>query len=80
VLAEEVVTSYGGDLEIFIEKQIFSNAVIRLTGSNLLDSSKDEVFDKFDSVGDQIARDYDEYELESESAGPVYQLVMRIAF
>lgn len=80
VLAEEVVTSYGGDLEIFIEKQIFSNAVIRLTGSNLLDSSKDEVFDKFDSVGDQIARDYDEYELETESAGPVYQLVMRIAF
>lgn len=80
VLAEEVVTSYGGDLEIFFEKQIFSNAVIRLTGSNLLDSSKDEIFDKFDSVGDQIARDYDEYELETESAGPVYQLVMRIAF
>lgn len=80
VLAEEVVTSYGGDLEIFIEKQIFSNAVIRLTGSNLLDSSKDEIFDKFDSVGDQISRNYDEYELETESAGPVYQLVMRIAF
>ena len=80
VLAEEVVTSYGGDLEIFIEKQIFSNAVIRLTGSNLLDSSKDEVFDKFDSVLDQENRVYDEYELETESAGPVYQLVMRIAF
>lgn len=80
VLAEEVVTSYGGDLEIFIEKQIFSNTVIRLTGSNLLDSSKDEVFDKFDSVDDQIARVYDEYELETESAGPVYQLVMRVAF
>ena len=29
---------------------------------------------------DQIARDYDEYELETESAGPVYQLVMRVAF
>lgn len=80
VLAEEVVTRYGGDLEIFIEKRLFSNTVIRLTGSNLLDSSKDEVFDKFESVADQIARDYDEYELETETAGPVYQLVMRVAF
>ncbi|CAN5475466.1 hypothetical protein BH10PSE1_BH10PSE1_30610 [soil metagenome] len=80
VLAEEVVTSYGGDLEVFIEKKIFANTVLRLTGSNLLDSSKDEAFDKFASVGDQLTRSYDEYELETESAGPVYQLVMRIAF
>ncbi|MGZ9099217.1 MAG: TonB-dependent receptor plug domain-containing protein [Brevundimonas sp.] len=80
VYAEEVMTSYGADLEVFIEKQIFSNTVIRLTGSNLLDSSKDEVFDKFGDQADQIARDYDEYELETESAGPVYQLVMRVAF
>lgn len=80
VLAEEVVTSYGGDLEIFVEKQLTSTAVIRLTGSNLLDSSKDEVFDKFGSIADQISRDYDEYELETESAGPVYQLVLRVAF
>jgi outer membrane receptor protein involved in Fe transport len=80
VYAEEIATSYGADLEIFIEKQIFSNTVIRLTGSNLLDSSKDEVFDKFNDQADQIARSYDEYELETESAGPVYQLVMRVAF
>jgi len=59
---------------------LFDNVVIRLTGSNLLDSSKDEIFDKFDSVGDQLARSYDEYEVESESAGPVFQLVMRAAF
>ncbi len=80
VLAEEVSTSYGGDLEVFVEKQLASNVVIRLTGSNLLDSSKDEVFDKFDSIADQVSRSYDEYELETESAGPVYQLVMRVAF
>lgn len=80
VLAEEVKTSYGGDLEVFVEKQVASNVVVRFTGSNLLDSSKDEVFDKFDSLADQIARDYDEYELETESAGPFYQLVMRVAF
>ena len=80
VWAEEIATSYGADLEMFIEKQIFSNTVIRLTGSNLLDSSKDEVFDKFNDQADQISRSYDEYELETESAGPVYQLVMRVAF
>ena len=80
VLAEEVRTAYGEDLEVFIEKQIGENIVVRLTGSNLLDASKDEVFDKFDNVADQLARDYDEYEIETESAGPVYQLVMRIAF
>jgi len=80
VYAEEVRTSYGADLEVFVEKQLFANTVIRLTGSNLLDSSKDEIFDKFDDQADQIDREYDEYEIETESAGPVYQLVMRVAF
>mgnify|MGYP001569712912 CR=1 FL=1 len=80
VLAEEVRTAYGADLEVFLEKRVASNVVVRLTGSNLLNASKDEVFDKFDSVDDQIARDHDEYELETESAGPWYQLVMRVAF
>jgi outer membrane receptor protein involved in Fe transport len=80
VLAEEVTTSYGADLEVFVEKQFGSNVVVRLTGSNLLDSSKDEVFDKFANEADQRSRDYDEYEIETEEAGPVYQLVMRLAF
>lgn len=80
IVGEEVVTSYGGDLEIFIEKQVTSNVVVRLTGSNLLDSSKDEVFDKFNTIEDQIDRDYDEYELETESAGPWFQIVARMAF
>lgn len=80
VLAEEVHTTYGGDLELFVEKQLFSNVIVRLTGSNLLDSHKNEAFDKFASPADQITRTYDEYELETESAGPVYQLVMRVAF
>jgi len=80
VIAEEVKTTYGGDLEVFVEKRVLENVVIRLTGSNLLDSSKDETFDKFANLADQIDRDYDEYELETESAGPVYQLVARMAF
>jgi hypothetical protein len=45
-----------------------------------LNASKDEYFNKFDSLADQIARDFDEYELETEDAGPVIQLVVRAAF
>lgn len=80
VYAEEVETRYGADLEIFIEKRLTSNAVLRFTGSNLLDTRKEEVFDKFADLGDQISRTYDEYELETEEANPVYQVVLRVAF
>lgn len=79
-VGEEVTTTYGGDLEIFIEKRIGSNFTIRAVGSNLLDSRKDEVFNKFTTIADQTARDFDEYELESENAGPVFQIVARLAF
>jgi len=51
-----------------------------LVGSNLLDASKDETFNKFDTVEDQFSRSFDEYEIESEEAGPVYQLMLRYAF
>ncbi|MFN3859079.1 MAG: TonB-dependent receptor plug domain-containing protein [Caulobacter sp.] len=77
---EEVRTRYGADLEIFVEKRFGKNFVLRFTGTNLLDSSKDEVFDKFGSLGDQASRDYDEYEVETERAGPVFQIVARWAF
>lgn len=80
VIAEEVTTEYGADLEFFVEHRFGENFTVRLTGSNLLDESKDETFDKFDNLADQIARDYDEYERETESAGPVFQIVGRYAF
>ena len=80
MIAEEVVTSYGADLEIFIEKKVADNIVVRFTGSNLLNASKDETFDKFDNLADQIDRDYDEYEIETEEAGPWFQVVARMAF
>ena len=80
IVSREIVTSYGGDLEVFVEKRFGDQWTLRLTGSNLLDSSKDEVFDKFDTIDDQINRDYDEYELETESAGRVYQFVARYSF
>jgi iron complex outermembrane recepter protein len=80
VETEEVTTSYGADLELFAERSFGDNLTVRLVGQNLLDASKDEVFNKFDSVGEQIARDFDEYEIETEEAGPVVQLMLRYAF
>ncbi len=80
IVGEEIVTSYGGDLEVFVEKRFGEQWTLRLTGSNLLDSSKDEVFDKFTTIDDQFNRDYDEYEIETESAGRVYQFVVRYSF
>ena len=79
-MAEEITTSYGADLEIFVEKSLFDRLTVRLVGSNLLNASKDEVFNKFDTIGDQRSRDFDEYELETEEAGPVFQLIARYAF
>lgn len=80
VFAEEVRTTYGAELEIFVEKRIGSNVTIRAVGSNLLNGAKRETFNKFDSLEDQIARDFDEYELENETAGPVFQIMARAAF
>jgi Outer membrane receptor proteins, mostly Fe transport len=80
VLGEEALIRYGGELDVFVEKRFGTNVSVRLSANNLLDASKDEYFDKFNTLQDQIDRDYDEYELETEEAGPSYQLVMRWAF
>ena len=80
VVAEEVTTSYGADLEIFVEKRIGDRATIRFVGSNLLNGAKRETFNKFNTIDQQIGRDFDEYELESETAGPVFQLTGRFSF
>jgi hypothetical protein len=80
LVGEEVTTRYGADLEVFIEKRFGDSFTIRAVGSNLLDGTKDEVFNKFATTGDQVSRDFDEYELESERAGPVFQVVARYAF
>ncbi|MBM0105936.1 TonB-dependent receptor [Steroidobacter sp. S1-65] len=80
VLAEEVTIRYGDELDLFVEKRFGNNFSVRLSANNLLDASKDEIFHKFDNMDDQIDRDYDEFELESEEAGPYYQIVARWAF
>ncbi len=80
IVGEEIRTSYGADLEVFVEKRFGKSFTLRAVGSNLLDSSKDEVFNKFDTISDQRRRRFDEYELETENAGPVFQIVARYAF
>jgi hypothetical protein len=83
VFGETVETKYSGDLEVFIERRFGENFVVRVTGSNLLDASKDETFFKWDTLADQLSGDIDdldEFELESEKSGPVFQLVGRYAF
>lgn len=80
VVGEEVFTRYGADLEIFVEKRFGDSFTIRAVGTNLLDGTKDEDFNKFTTVADQEDRIFDEYELESERAGPVFQIVARYAF
>ena len=80
VLGEEVTIKYGDDLDVFVEKRFGTTFSVRLSAANLLDASKEEFFNKFNNQADQIDRDFDEYEVETESAGPSYQLVMRWAF
>ncbi len=83
VAGETVTTTYDGDLEAFIEKRFGERFMVRLTGSNLLNASKDEIFYKWNTVDDQLSGDInalDEFELESEKAGPVFQLVVRVVF
>ncbi len=79
-VAEEVFTRYGADLEVFIEKSFLERVTVRLVGQNLLNASKDEDFNKFASQQDQIDRVFDEFEIETEDAGPVIQLIARVAF
>lgn len=81
VLGEEVVTSYGADLEVFVEKSFGDNFTVRFVGSNLLDSEKEEEFRKYALLANQLTGTIDdEFELEAEKAGPVYQIVGRYSF
>ncbi len=80
IVSEEITTTYGADLEVFIEKRFGNKLTIRAVGSNLLNGRKNEVFNKFNTITDQNAGGFDEYELESEKAGPVFQIVARYAF
>ena len=80
VVGEEVKTTYDGDLEAFVEKRFGEAWAVRLTGINLINQSKDEVFDKFDTFLDHLDRDHAEYETETETGGRAVQLIVRYQY
>lgn len=83
---ETVELTYRPDLEAFVEKRLGRNFVLRFTASNLLDRTKREAFRKYDGdsfaeiLANRAAGDVDEYELESERAGRLFQVTLRAAF
>ena len=70
IVGEEIRTTYGADLEAVRRKALFNRMTVRAVGSNLLNGKKDEAFNKFDTIEDQLDRDFDEYELESRRSRP----------
>jgi outer membrane receptor protein involved in Fe transport len=83
---EVVRLRYNPDLEAFVEYRFNRNFLIRLSAQNLLDRTKREFFTKFD--GDSLEEvlenrangDIDEYELERERSGRLFQVTLRAAF
>ena len=67
-------------MQVFLTEQLALQRYVLSLAPNLLDASKDEFFRKFDNEADQADRDYDEFEIESENAGPVFQLIARYSF
>lgn len=83
---ETIDLRYGADLEAFVEKRFGKNFVLRVSAQNLLNRLKKEDFRKYDGDSlDEILQarsddDLDEYEIERERAGRLFQVTLRAAF
>ena len=83
---ETVKLSYDPDLEAFVEKRFGKSFVLRLSAQNLLNRRKDEVFRKYDGdsfeevLENRANGELDEFEIESERAGRLFQVTLRAAF
>jgi len=83
---ETVELSYDPDLEAFVEKRFGKNFVLRFSAQNLLNRKKKEAFRKYDGdsydeiLANRAAGDIDEYELEREQSGRLFQVTLRAAF
>ena len=83
---ETISLRYDPDLEAFVEKRFGKSFVLRLSAQNLLDRRKKEDFRKYD--GDSLAEvlenradgNIDEYEIERERSGRLFQVTLRAAF
>ncbi|MBB4081985.1 outer membrane receptor protein involved in Fe transport [Brevundimonas lenta] len=77
---------YDGNLEIFLEKRLGSNMVLRLTGTNLLDADSNQAEANFDGdngaeiLANQAAFNVDAYEVEREGSSPKVTLTLRAVF
>lgn len=84
---DEMQTSeYGGNLEVFFEKRFGESFVLRLTGSNLLDSCSFQYEQDFDGdsaaelIANNRAYNVDSIELERECSSPNVALTLRTVF
>ena len=77
---------YDGNLELFIEKRIGDNMVLRLTGNNLLDADSRQAEAGFDGdsgeeiLENQAAYNVDAFEVERENSSPRWTLTFRMVF
>lgn len=77
---------YDGNLEIFVEKRLGENYVLRLTGTNLLDADSQQAEAGFDGdngadiLANQAAFNVDAYEIERESSSPKITLTLRAVY
>ena len=71
---------YGGNLEVFVEKQLAERFVIRLAAQNLLDSDKDEIQRIYESVDQYNARTPVATVHQNEESDPSYILTFRGTF
>jgi len=77
---------YDGNLEIFLEKRLGENVVLRLTGTNLLDANSMQAEAGFDGdngaeiLANQAAYDVDAFEVEREQSSPKITLTLRAVF
>jgi TonB-dependent receptor len=83
---ETVRLRYNPDLEAFVEHRFGRNVLIRLSAQNLLNRTKQEFFTKFDGdsfeeiLRNRAAGNVDEYEIERERSGRLFQVTLRAAF
>jgi outer membrane receptor for ferrienterochelin and colicins len=83
---EIVDLRYGADLEAFVEKRLGDRFVVRLSVQDILRRTKSEDFRKFDGdnvaeiLANRAAGEIDEFEIERERAGPLFQATLRATF
>ncbi|WP_188054999.1 TonB-dependent receptor plug domain-containing protein [Sphingosinithalassobacter sp. CS137] len=83
---ELVWLRYDPDLEAFVEKRFGNSFVLRFSVQNILNREKKEDFRKYDGdslteiLENRAAGDLDEYEIEREESGQLFQVTLRAAF